>query len=225
MPFPFMSKPAIKAALLQLHSIVGLAISLLLTMTALTGVTMSFEDEIQASLSAGISRVEARPARMLTPDQLIARLRDNHVDGKVSAITLSSDPSAAARMPTGGSRPSSIYVDPYDAHVLGTPRGEDFFATVRGLHRWLRIDTTTGEIVLSEIYADKIIGERIPSRILDIHRGSIFGWPGKLLFMLAGSRRTAWWHPLEAHARRLNDEPDRQHPKLTLVDIDHRINL
>jgi uncharacterized iron-regulated membrane protein len=32
--------------LLQVHSIVGLVIALLLTVIALTGVTMSFEDEI-----------------------------------------------------------------------------------------------------------------------------------------------------------------------------------
>lgn len=35
--------------------------------------------------------------------------------------------------------PASIYVDPYDAHVLGSPRGEAFFATVRRLHRSLLI--------------------------------------------------------------------------------------
>jgi sulfite reductase (NADPH) flavoprotein alpha-component len=38
-----------------------------------------------------------------------------------------------------GARPSSLYVDPYDGSVLGVPRGEDFFATVRRLHRWLLI--------------------------------------------------------------------------------------
>ena len=371
-----MTKTSIKAALLQVHSIIGLVISLLLTVIALTGVTMSFEDEIQAGLNAGMTHVEARSVPALTPDQLIARLQASPDYGKVSAVTLSSDPSAAVRIrfarSEGGSRPSSIYVDPYDAHVLGTPSGEDFFATVRRLHRWLlipgdangygrqitgvaaislivmlisglvlrwpyragsvkmwlkpnlglrgrglhrslhvvagtwvllvylvmaltglwysfdwyktgavwllsrpsaakemqpiaprgvrkageksnakqdakpdaksdtkplaldrawstflhqdggrfktalltlpagagtvvrvrswaqdesldgprdefRIDATTGEIVSSEIYADKMIGERILSRMLDIHRGSIFGWPGKLLFMLAAA--------------------------------------
>jgi len=43
---PFMTKSTIKATLLQVHSIVGLVIALLLTVIALTGVTMSFEDEI-----------------------------------------------------------------------------------------------------------------------------------------------------------------------------------
>jgi len=360
-----MSKYSIKAALLQVHSIIGLAISLVLALIGMTGATMSFEDEIGASLNAGIMRVEARSAPMLTPDELIARLQAAHDFGKVSAMTMASDPSAAVRIRfarnEGGSRPPSVYVDPYDAHVLGAPRGEDFFATVRKLHRWLllpgdangygrqitgvaaiglivmlisgivlrwphrarsvkmwlkpnlalrgrgfqrslhsvtgtwvlvvylvmtltglwysfewykngaiwllsrpstvaapmqpksprgagaadarplaeplaldrawsaflheqgsrfataqltlpagggtvvrirswardashegardefRIDAVTGRLMSAELYADKSIGERILSSVLDIHRGSIFGWPGKLLFMLAAA--------------------------------------
>ncbi|WP_454625532.1 PepSY-associated TM helix domain-containing protein [Bradyrhizobium cenepequi] len=356
-----MNKHSIKAALLQVHSVFGLALSLVLGLVGITGAMMSFEDEIGASLNAGIMRVEARSAPMLTPDELIARLQTNPDFGKVSAVTMASDPSAAVRIrfarSEGGSRPSSIYVDPYDARVLGTPRGEAFFATVRKLHRWLllpgdakgygrqitgvaaigliamlisgivlrwphragsakiwlkpnltlrgrgfhrslhsvagtwvlpvylvmvltglwysfdwykngatwllsrsptvaapmkpkaardvdavdarplaldrvwsaflheqgsrfataqltlpagagtvvrirswprdashegardefRIDAVTGRLVSSEIYADKTVGERMLSSVLDIHRGSIFGWPGKLLFMVAAA--------------------------------------
>jgi sulfite reductase (NADPH) flavoprotein alpha-component len=50
-----------------------------------------------------------------------------------------------------------------------------------------RIDAVTGRLVSSEIYADKSIGERILASVLDIHRGSIFGWPGQLLFMVAAA--------------------------------------
>jgi sulfite reductase (NADPH) flavoprotein alpha-component len=139
--FLLMSKTSIKAALLQVHSILGLALGLVLTLVGMTGATMSFEDEIGASLNAGIMRVEARATPMLTPDGLLARLQAAHDFGKVSAVTMASDPSAAVRIrfarDGGGSRPSSIYVDPYDARVLGSPRGEEFFATVRKLHRWL----------------------------------------------------------------------------------------
>lgn len=356
-----MSKYAIKAALLQIHSFAGLAVSLVLAIVALTGATMSFEDEIQASLNAGIMQVEARAAPKLTPDALLARLQEAHNFGKVSALTIANDSSTAVRVrfarDEDRSRPSSVYVDPYDAHVLGTPRGEDFFATVRKLHRWLllpgdakgygrqvtgvtsiglivllvsgivlrwprragsvkmwlkpnlalqgrgfqrslhsvvgtwllpiylvmtltglwysfdwykdgaiwllsrpsaaaapapskppravgaaevsaptldrawstflrdqgsrfataqltlpagtativrirswardashdgardefRVDAATGRMMSSEIYADKTFGERILSSVLDIHRGSLFGWPGKLLFMVAAA--------------------------------------
>jgi uncharacterized iron-regulated membrane protein len=356
-----MNKHPIKTALLQLHSIIGLAISLVLTVIALTGATMSFEEEIGALLNAGMMRVEPRAAPTLTPDELIARLQAVQDLGKVSAVTMSSDPSVAVRVRfarnEGGARPSSVYVDPYDGHLLGAPHGENFFAIVRKLHRWLllpgdgngygrpingvvtiglivllisgmvlrwprrpgsvkmwlkpnlalsgrgfqrslhsvvgtwvlviylvmaltalwysfewykngaiwllsnrsvvatpmqpksplrtsrtdaaslafdpawstflhqqggrfataqltlpsgagtvmrirswpqdashdgardefRIDAVTGQPISSEIYADKPIGEQILSSVLDIHRGSIFGWPGKLLFLLAAA--------------------------------------
>ncbi|MGL3105173.1 PepSY-associated TM helix domain-containing protein [Bradyrhizobium sp. BR 1432] len=134
---------AFKSILLQVHSIAGLALALLLALIALTGAIMSFEDEIVDHLNAGIMLVVPRPAPALMPDELVARLKATHDVGKVSAVMLSSDPSAAVRVRFGrdeqGGRPASLYVDPYDARVLGSPRGEEFFATVRRLHRWLLI--------------------------------------------------------------------------------------
>jgi sulfite reductase (NADPH) flavoprotein alpha-component len=60
-------------------------------------------------------------------------------------------------------------------------------ASHEGARDEFRIDAVTGRVVSSEIYADKTTGERILANVLDIHRGSIFGWPGKLLFMLAAA--------------------------------------
>lgn len=133
----------IKAALHQIHSIAGLVLALLLALIALTGAIMSFEDEIGDHLNSGIMQVAPRQAPALMPDELVARLKAGQDLGKVSAVTLSSDPAAAVRVRFArdeqGARPTSLYVDPYDARVLGAPRGEEFFAIVRRLHRWLLI--------------------------------------------------------------------------------------
>lgn len=133
----------IKAVLFQVHSVAGLVLALLLTLIALTGAIMSFEDEIVDQLNAGIMQVAPRQTPVLMPDDLIARLKAAQDVGKVSAVTLSSDPAAAVHVRFArddqGSRPGSLYVDPYDARVLGAPRGETFFAIVRRLHRWLLI--------------------------------------------------------------------------------------
>ncbi|UPK27584.1 PepSY-associated TM helix domain-containing protein [Bradyrhizobium sp. 195] len=133
----------IKAVLFQVHSIAGLVLALLVSLIALTGAVMTFEDEIVDHLNAGIMQVTPRPASALMPDELVARLKAGQDLGKVAAVTLSSDPSAAVHVRFGrdeqGGRPASLYVDPYDARVLGSPRGETFFATVRRLHRWLLI--------------------------------------------------------------------------------------
>jgi uncharacterized iron-regulated membrane protein len=175
MPLPFLTKSAIKAALLQIHSIVGLVIALVLTVIALTGVIMSFEDEIQDGLNAGMSHVEARQAPLLTLAELIARLQPGDDHGRVAAIMLSSDPTSAVRIRfapgQGGSRPASVFVDPYDAHVLGTPRGEEFFATVRRLHRWLLIP---GD---AKGYGRQITGIATLSLIVLLISGLVLRWP------------------------------------------------
>ncbi|KYK45937.1 hypothetical protein A1D31_10790 [Bradyrhizobium liaoningense] len=133
----------VKAVLFQVHSIAGLALALLVSLIALTGAIMSFEDEIVDQLNAGIMQVPPRQIPALMPDVLVARLKAEQDVGKVSAVTLSSDPAAAAHVrfarDENGGRPASLFVDPYDARVLGSPRGEAFFATVRRLHRWLLI--------------------------------------------------------------------------------------
>lgn len=50
-----------------------------------------------------------------------------------------------------------------------------------------RIDAVTGRVIASDRYADKTFGERVLAGVLDIHRGAILGWPGKLAFMLAAA--------------------------------------
>ncbi len=133
-------RAAVKATLFQLHSIVGLVLALLLTLIAVTGAMMSFEDEMLAGLNARLMRVEPRATARLLPDELIGRVQAAN-DNPVASITLSRDPAAAVRIRFARnedrSRPSSLYVDPYDGRVLGHPAGEEFFATVRKLHRWL----------------------------------------------------------------------------------------
>jgi uncharacterized iron-regulated membrane protein len=175
MPLPVKSKFTVKAVLLQVHSVIGLVVALLLTVIALTGVIMSFEDEIQAGLNAGITHVEARSVPMLTPEELIVRLQASDHGVKIAALTLSRDPTAAVHIRFGrgenGSRPASIFVDPYDAHMLGSPPGEEFFATVRRLHRWLLIP---GD---AKGYGRQVTGITAISLIVMLITGLVLRWP------------------------------------------------
>jgi len=165
----------IKAALLQVHSLAGLALALLWAVVGITGATMAFEDEIEASLNSHIMRVDASATRRLTPDELVARLQSAGDFGRPSAVTMASDPSAAARIrfarSEGGARPSSVYVDPYDGHLLGSPRGEDFFATVRKLHRWLLLPGDGNGI------GRKITGSAAICLIVMLITGLVLRWP------------------------------------------------
>ena len=165
----------IKAALHQIHSIAGLVLALLLAVIALTGAIMSFEDEIVDHLNAGIMQVAPRQAPALMPDELVARLTAAQDVGKVSAVTLASDPSAAVHVRFArderGARPSSLYVDPYDARVLGAPRGEEFFATVRKLHRWLLIPGN------AKGWGRQITGVAALGLIVMLISGLVLRWP------------------------------------------------
>jgi sulfite reductase (NADPH) flavoprotein alpha-component len=165
----------IKAALLQVHSIAGLVLALLFSLIALTGVIMSFEDEIVDHLNAGVMHVAPRTTPALLPDALVARLKAVPDAGKVAAITLSSDPSASVHIRFArdeqGTRPSSLYVDPYDGGVLGVPRGEDFFATVRRLHRWLLIP---GD---AKGWGRQITGVAALGLIVMLISGLVLRWP------------------------------------------------
>lgn len=165
----------IKAALFQAHSIAGLVLALLFSLIALSGVIMSFEDEIVDHLNASIMQVVPRTTPALLPDELVARLKAVPEAGKVAAITLSSDPSAAVHVRFArdeqGARPSSLYLDPYDGHVLGVPHGEDFFATVRRLHRWLLIP---GD---AKGWGRQITGVAALSLIVMLISGLVLRWP------------------------------------------------
>jgi uncharacterized iron-regulated membrane protein len=79
---------------------------------------------------------------------------------------------------------------------LMLPAGADTVVRIRswardasrpGTRDEFRIDAGSGRLLSAEIYADKTLGERMLSSVLDIHRGGIFGWPGKLLFMMAAA--------------------------------------
>ena len=40
-------------------------------------------------------------------------------------------------------------------------------------------------LLSAERYSDKTLGEKAIAGVLDIHRGAVLGWPGKLMFMIA----------------------------------------
>jgi uncharacterized iron-regulated membrane protein len=163
--------------LLQAHSIVGLAVSLVLAVIGLTGATMSFEDEILDALNARIIHVEPRPAPTLTPDGILARLKADNVPGKVAALTVSSDPSKAVHVRFGrddGVRPASVYVDPVDGHVLGRATAEEFFATVRQIHRWLLIP---GD---SKGWGRQVTGIAVLGLLVLLLSGLVLRWPRRV---------------------------------------------
>ncbi|WP_211115063.1 PepSY domain-containing protein [Nitrospirillum amazonense] len=127
----------------QLHWLLGITLGFVLALMGITGATMSFEDQIMRALSPGVITVAPRAVPVLTPDALLARVREQRPDTRVEGVFLSARKDEAARVlfagGMGGNRGERAYIDPYDGTVLGRATGEEFFAFVRRLHRWLAL--------------------------------------------------------------------------------------
>ncbi len=149
-------------ALFQLHWFLGLTAGLVLMLVGVTGGLLSVEDEITGLMSPGIVTVPARDAPRLTPDALVARLKDEVPGRRVTLMVLTGAPDRAARvrLADGPGRGTDTYVDPYDGRVLGPAAGEAVFDTVLRLHRWLLLPgngdgwgrTITGASALTLVY-------------------------------------------------------------------------
>lgn len=166
----------VKSAFLQVHSIIGLAISLILGLIGVTGAMLAFEDEIVASLNRDVATVAVQSAPMLTPEQIAARLHDQG-QGKVGLMVLSSEPGAAVRVRfargEGGER-ASVYVNPYDGHVLSPVHGEGFFVTLRNLHRFLLLPGNGNG------YGRIITGVAVLGLLILLISGLVLRWPRRV---------------------------------------------
>lgn len=189
-------RAAVKATLFQVHSIAGLVLAAVLMLIGVTGAMMSFEDEIQAGPNTHLARVEPRPTPRLSPDELIARVQAASY-GPIASVTLARDPAAAVRIRFARnedrSRPSALYVDPYDGRILGHPVGEEFFQTVRKLHRWLLLP---GD---GKGYGRLITGVTAIGLLVMLISGLVLRWPHR-----PGSLKI-WLKPnLRLHGRGLH---------------------
>ena len=173
-----MTPRPIRHALHQVHSIVGLTISLVLACVGVTGALMSFEDEIVDHLNKDLMHVAVRSAPLLTPEEMIRRIEADNSGARVSGLTIARDPAAATRArfarEAQGTRRPSVYADPYDGRTLGTPVGEETFATIRRLHRWLLLP---GD---ADGYGRWITGAAAVSLVALLMTGIVLRWPRRV---------------------------------------------
>lgn len=129
--------------LFQIHWALGITAGLVLVVMGITGAMMAFEDEIMRAMSPGIVTVTPPPgAQRLSPDRLVEAIRQQRRNRGIDMLTIAASPNESDtvfftrdRGKRGGERRS--YVDPYSGRLLGQANGQDFFDTVRALHRWL----------------------------------------------------------------------------------------
>ncbi|MBR2534850.1 MAG: PepSY domain-containing protein [Hyphomicrobium sp.] len=108
------------------HRWAGLFIAFFLIVAGLTGSLLAFNNELNAWLNPGLVRVPVRNQEMLSPDELVTRVEAAYPSAYVRSVTTNIRPGDSAVVDfdlKAGAQPldfSEMYVDPYDARVLGT---------------------------------------------------------------------------------------------------------
>ncbi|WP_248767519.1 sulfite reductase flavoprotein subunit alpha [Pseudomonas sp. MWU12-2345] len=140
----------LKKTLFQLHWLFGITAGLVLAFMGITGATVSFQDELLGLLNPDVLQLEVpEHAEALPPAELVRRLEAR--EGKtVAMLWVSPHGDNAARVaftPAPGERRGQMrYFDPYTGEYQGEAQGQDFFALVLQLHRFLALGDTGRQI-------------------------------------------------------------------------------
>ena len=139
----------------QIHWFIGITAGTVLMFIGVTGATLSFREEITDWLNPGIVHVAVRQEAMLTPPQILERLRAEVPHERVAVLIASTQPGASVRInfapPPGVRRGEMRYADPYTGALLPPLAGNEFFEFVERFHRWLLLPTDTGKIVAGSL--------------------------------------------------------------------------
>ncbi|HTO18967.1 MAG TPA: sulfite reductase flavoprotein subunit alpha [Pseudomonas sp.] len=139
----------LKKILFQLHWLFGISAGLVLAVMGVTGALYSFEGEILRLLNSGHGQLATAGAQRLELGELVARLESSSGE-RVVDLRIDdrhAGPATAYLAPPPGERRGArILFDPANGHVLGAPRGQEFFQVVLQLHRWLAMGETGKQI-------------------------------------------------------------------------------
>jgi sulfite reductase (NADPH) flavoprotein alpha-component len=170
----------VRNVLFQIHWFLGITAGVVLAVVGLTGGLMSFERQIMDAISPSVVHVEVSGTR-LTPDAIAERFRAQRDGARVEQITLwpEADRSALIRVapPPGERRGETVYINPYTGALLGKINGEQFFRTVRSLHRWLLIPSEEGGINIGR----QITGFSAFALVFFALSGLYLRWPRRAL--------------------------------------------
>jgi len=125
----------------RLHLISGILAGIFIFVMCVTGALLSFESNIleYAEREMRVIKVPAENASRLPITEIVAVVRAEKPNAKLSNITLRNDESAAAIVTLG--REGQVFVNPYTGANLGEgAKGwRGFFRTVEDAHRWLAL--------------------------------------------------------------------------------------
>jgi len=183
---------ALYRAFWRWHFYAGLLIMPILMLMALTGGLYLFKDEIEGALYRPLLTVEAR-AETASPDAW-ADAALTAVPGRVVQLTLPETPTRSARLvveTTEGAR-RAVYVDPHDAHVLGSAPDGGPMQTIKQLH----------SLDLAGPVANMLVEVVAGWAIVMVATGVVLWWPrgrkGGVVSIRGAPRQRVFWRDLHA---------------------------
>ncbi|MCC7034716.1 MAG: PepSY domain-containing protein [Acidobacteria bacterium] len=133
-----------RSVLFWLHLVSGVLAGVVVLIMSVTGVALTYEKQMLewADRRAWSAPPSADTAR-LSPETLLARVREARPEAVPTTLTLRADPSAPATLALDGVGP--LLVEPFTGAVIGPPPAglRTFFRTMTNWHRWLALEGTS----------------------------------------------------------------------------------
>ena len=122
-----------------LHLTAGVLAGVVILIMSVTGVLLTFQQQVLRTVERS-QRVVTPPAlnaARLPADELLQRVTAAMPAARITALTLESDPAAAATAAAGPA--GNLFVNPYTGEVLGSgsQRARTFYRNVTSWHRYL----------------------------------------------------------------------------------------
>jgi uncharacterized iron-regulated membrane protein len=170
--------PVIRRSLLNFHIWIGLTVGLVLLVVALSGAALIFRGQLERPLDPQRFIVAPGTAR-LSVDELAARARAAHPAAELESVRYFGDPTAPVLAYFSGPHCQDyVHLNPYTGAVLGLrQRYNEGFGWIEGLHKFLRLQPDTGEVVNSSfafVFASLVLA------------GLILWWPATRRALRAG---------------------------------------
>ena len=133
-----------RSVLFWLHLVSGVVAGVVVLIMSATGVALTYEKQmLEWADRRAWSAPPSTGSERLSPETLLARVREALPEAVPTTLTLRADPAAPATMAFEGA--GALLVDPYSGAVIGPPPAglRGFFRTMTSWHRWLALEGTS----------------------------------------------------------------------------------
>jgi uncharacterized iron-regulated membrane protein len=133
--------PTARTCLFWLHLTAGSLAGVVILIMSVTGVALTYEKQlVEWADRRAWSAPPSADAKALSPETLLARVRDARPEAAPATLTLRADPAAPATLALEGNR--ALLVNPYTGDIIGPPPTglRSFFRTMTSWHRYIALE-------------------------------------------------------------------------------------